>query len=402
MGRRTSFLVAIVIVAGSVGLAAFLISLAPEPERREPPPQVPFAQTSRVMLGSGSIPVYGSGTVRPSAEIDIIPQISGKVVWMNPGFQSGGRIEAGQTIFRIEEKDYLHRLRETEADLEARRVDLLEAREKAEIARTEYEQFSGRHSKGGSSVHQANPLTLREPQLKAAEAALDREEARVADAKLALSRTQVRAPFEGYVRNESVDLGQFVTAGKTVGRMFATDAVEVVVPLSDANAALIPGLWELRAGDSEQQVPARVIARYGDRNYVWEGYVDRAEVSLDEQTRTIDVIVRVPEPFSRAAPAGETDGTPPLLVGKFVRVEIEGLAPDTYHRIPRAALQAGNEVWGILGNGIVNIVPVRVLQRADDEAYVIGPLENGQLVITGGIQYATEGMRVQVGAGATQ
>lgn len=402
MSRRIGFLVAMVIVAGSVALAVFLVSLAPEPERREPPPQIPFAQTSRATLGGGSIPVHGAGTVRPSAEIDVIPQISGKVVWINPAFQSGGRIEAGQAIFRIEEEDYLYRVREAEADREAKRVELLEAREKAQIARTEYEQFSGRRSGEKPSSRRANPLTLREPQLKAAEAALDREEARVAEAKLALSRTRVRAPFDGYVRHESVDLGQFVTAGQAVGRMFATDAVEVVVPLSGANAALIPDLWRLRAGDAERQVPARVTARYGEGDYAWEGYVDRAEASLDKQTRTIDVIVRVPDPFSREAQAGGAGEAPPLLVGKFVEVAIEGLAPETYHRIPRAALQSGNEVWVVRGNGTVHIVPVRVLQRIHDEAYVVGALENGQRVVTGGLQYATEGMRVQVGADAAQ
>lgn len=395
MDGKTGFLTAAGIVAGSVGLAALLVSLAPEPEQREPPPKLPFAQTGRAVAGSGVIPVYGSGTVRPSAEIDIIPQVSGKVAWIDSGFQSGGRVSAGQTVFRIEEEDYLYRVREAEADLEARRVELLEAREKAEIARTEYEQFSGRQANGGSSEHRANPLTLREPQLKAAEAALDREEARIADARLALSRTWVRAPFDGYVRDESVDLGQVVTAGQAVGRIFSADAVEVVVPLSDLYAALIPGLWELRAGDDEQRVRARVVARYGDGNYVWEGYVDRAEMSLDEQTRTIDIIVRVPNPFSQDNTfADEAGSAPPLLVGKFVEIEIEGLAPGQYFRVPRAALQPGNEVWAIEEGGVVRVVPVRVLQRVNDEAYVTGPLENGQLVITRGLNFVTNGMVV--------
>lgn len=402
MGRRTGFLIAAVIVAGSVGLAALLVSLAPEPERRVSPPNIPFAQTGRATVGFDVIPVHGAGTVRPSAEIDIISQVSGKVVWIDPGFQSGGRVAAGQTVFRIEEEDYLYRVREAEADLEAKRVELLEAREKADIARTEYEQFSGRRAEGESSARRANPLTLREPQLKAAEAALDREEARVAEAKLALSRTRVQAPFDGYVRDESVDLGQFVTAGQAVGRIFAADAVEVVVPLSDPHAALIPGLWELRAGDGERRVPVRVVARYGDGNYAWAGYVDRAEVSLDEQTRTIDIIVRVPDPFSQGAPADETGSTPPLLVGKFVEVEIEGLAPEQYFRIPRAALQPGDEVWAVEGNDVVRIVPVRVLQRANDEAFVTGSLENGQLVITGGLQFVTDGMVVLTGADRAQ
>ena len=400
MSSRKGLLVAAAILAGSVGLAAFLVSLAPEPERREPPPQIPFAQTGQATAGDGAIPVHGAGTVRPSAEVDIIPQVGGKVVWIDPGFQSGGRVAAGQTLFRIEEEDYLYRVREAEAELEAKRVELLKAREKAEVARTEYAQFSGRLADGDAAERQANPLTLREPQLKAAEAAFDREEARVAEAKLALSRTRVRAPFDGYVRDEAVDLGQFLAAEQAVGRLFAADAAEVVVPLSDANAALIPGLWELQAGNAERRVPARVTARYGEDRHAWDGYVDRAEASLDAQTRTIDVIVRVPQPFARRAAEDAVADAPPLLIGKFVEVAIEGSAPEAYWRIPRAALRPGNEVWAVGGDGAVRIVPVRILQRADDEAYVVGPLENGELVVTGGLQYATEGMRVQTGMAA--
>ena len=115
------------------------------------------------------------------------------------------------------------------------------------MARTQYELYSGRQEPSA-----ANPLALREPQLNAARAALDRDEARLADAKLALSRTKVTAPFAGFVQEESVDVGQIVAAGQPVARIFATDAVEVIVPLSDADAALIPGLWSLAAGDGNR------------------------------------------------------------------------------------------------------------------------------------------------------
>ena len=123
--------------------------------------------------------------------------------------------------------------------------------------------------------------------------------------------------------------------------------------------------------------------------------------ALEEQSRTIDVIVRVPDPFTAGIPAGAAtalDGTPPLLVGKFVDVEIQGLAPQSYFRVRRAALQPGNEIWVVDGNGAVTIVPVRTLQRGDDEVYVTGALQDGQAAITGGIQFATDGMLVRTGA----
>lgn len=407
MRRIRSLLIAVGIVAGAVALAAFLISLAPEPERLEPPSQLPFVTTATVTADSGPIPVFGAGTVRPSAEVDIAPQVGGRVVWVDPAFRSGGRFDAGQTLFRIEEEDYVYRLREAEATLADRQVAYLEAQEEAAIARAEYQRYAEQQP-ASAALSEASPLALREPQLNAAQAALDRDEARVAQATLAVARTRVNAPFSGYVRDESVDVGQFVAPGQPVGRLFAADAVEVVVPLSDANAALIPALWTRQAGegnaggdDGEGRIAARVIAEYGDTRYAWTGYVDRAEASLDEQTRTIDVIVQVPDPFEAGVPVGAAtalDGAPPLLVGKFVDVEIEGLAPQSYFRVRRAALRPGNVVWAVDGNGAVTIVPVRTLQRGDDEVYVTGTLEDGQVVITGGVQFASDGMRVRTGA----
>ena len=400
MSRIKSFLIAVIIVGASLALASFLVSRAPEPERVEPPPQIPFANTGLVTSGSGSIPVYGAGTVRPSAEVDITPQVGGRIVWVDAGFQSGGRVEAGQAIIRIEEADYLYRVQEAEANLAARRVALLEEQEQAEVARAEFERFSSLQG-DAARPSEISPLTLREPQLQAARAELDRAQALLADARLALSRTRVTAPFDGFVREESADVGQIVTAGQTVGRLFSTDAVEVVVPLSDADVALIPGLWELKAGDGEQTVQALAVTRYGEGKYAWKGYVDRGETSVDELTRTIDVVVRVPDPFSAGIPVGVAvvaGGSPPLLVGEFVEVEITGLAPESYFQAPRAALQPGNEMWIVNPGGKVGIVPVQVLQRSDDEIFVTGSLEEGQTVITGGIPFATEGMRVRTDA----
>ncbi|MDE0273032.1 MAG: efflux RND transporter periplasmic adaptor subunit [Gammaproteobacteria bacterium] len=395
MGRRIGYFIAAAIIVGAIALAVFLVSLAPEPERREPPSRIPYVETAAIVPGSGAIPVYGAGTVRPSAEIDIAPQVGGRVVWVDPGFRSGERVVAGQMLFRIEEADYRTRVREAEAALADRKVALLQAREDAAIARAEYERYSSRQDAAGV----ASALTLREPQLNAAQAALLREEARLAEANLALSRTRIEAPFDGFVREESVALGQLAVPGQPVGRLFAADAAEVVVPLSDADAALIPGLWTTEDGE----VSARVVADYGGIRYAWPGYVDRAEVSLDERTRTIDVIVRVPDPFAAGEPletAGDPLGDPPLLVGKFAEVEINGLAPDSYFRVRRAALQPGNQVWAVGQDGIVRIVPVQVLQRGNDEVFVTGAFNRRQAAIIGGLQFATDGMAVRTGGSA--
>ena len=395
MNRGKSLLLAAAILLISTGVAYLMVWLKPEPEIRPLTFQAPFAITAPAVVGTGAIPVYGAGTVRPVAEIDVAAEINGKVVWVDPAFQSGGRVRKGQILFRIDDADYRNRVQQARANVAAQHVALLRAREEAQIARAEYAQF--RHSQ--TDIAEANPLALWEPQIEAARAAVVRDSAVLADAELALARTKVHAPFRGVVQTESIDVGQFVVAGQSVGRLYATDAVEVVVPLSDANAVLIPDLWELKAGDGDRRVVARVIAEYGDGSYAWEGYVDRAEASLDEQTRTINVIVRVPNPFTsgtRVEAAGADPG-PPLLVGKFAEVQIEGIIPDQYFILRRSALRPGNEVWAVRDDTRLTIVPVRVLQRSDDKVFVTGTLKAGQAVVIGGIQVATEGMVVRIG-----
>ncbi len=396
MSRTTGWLVAGAIVIGASGLAVFLVSQRPEPERRSPPSRIPFAITAPAQAGEGAIPVFGAGTVRPRAEVDVAAEVSGKVVWVDQAFESGGRVREGQVLFRIDDVDYRSAVEKARANVALQRVEVLKATEEAQVARKQYEQFKERQAASGAAS-EASPLALWQPQLEAAEAALARDAATLAETELNLARTAVKAPFSGVVRTESVDVGQFVAAGRGVARLYASDAVEVVVPLSDSDAALIPGLWDLRAGDGNREVAVHVLADYGGRRYDWDGYVDRVEGVLDEQTRTLDVIVRVPEPYGSDAPEA---GGPPLLVGKFVDVELDGVAPDAWFRIRRPALRPGNEVW-VVRDDKVTIVPVTVLQRAEDEVYLTGALQPGDAAIVGGLQIATEGMAVRGAATGT-
>lgn len=391
MSRRKSLLQAAGIFALFVLAAVLMVRLRPDPPVRLPESSAPWVSASPVRAGSGPIIVHGAGTVRPRAEIEVAAEISGKVARVNPAFQSGGRVPRGATLFQIEDTNFQNRVKQARASVAAQQVALLQATAEARVAHEEFEQF--RRRSGGEGAVEGSPLTLREPQLAAARAALARDSAVLADAELALARTRVLAPFGGIVRQENVDAGRFVAAGQPVGRLYADDAAEVVVPLSDADAALLPRLWELRAGDNNARVPARVTASYGDTRHAWEAYVDRAEPALDEQTRTIRVVVRVPDPFR---------ARPPLLIDQFVDVEIEGSAPGPWFVIPRSALRPDNEVWAVQSDSLLAIVPVDVFQRTDEIAVVSGALQPGQRVVTGGISLATEGMVVRVLAEGAQ
>ncbi|MCH7856385.1 MAG: efflux RND transporter periplasmic adaptor subunit [Gemmatimonadetes bacterium] len=402
MTNRRRLLTIAGILVGASGVAGVMIMVRPDPPRRPAEPQSPIVSVETVVAGSGPIPVFGAGTVRPLWEIDIAAEVGGKIVAVSPNLQSGGHVSAGEVLVRIDPAEYENRVQQAEADVATQRVALLQAEQEAQIARTEYEQFRARENRRGNAAAPPSPLVLREPQLQAARAALARAEAQLRDAELVLSRTAITSPFDGRVRNEVADLGRLVTAGQSLGQIYASDAVEVVVPVSDDDAFLIPNLWSLQAGDDDRSIPATVTIEYGARRFSWEGYVDRAETALDEQTRTIDLVIRVPDPFSpgRAVEgSAETGAGPPLLVGQFAQVAIEGLELAEYFILPRRALRPGNEVWAIAADGRVQIVAVDLLQETDEQLYVVGDFTEGQFVIVAGINLATNGMEVRLSDG---
>jgi RND family efflux transporter MFP subunit len=388
--RLRNVLIACGIVGGAIVIAVVAVMLRPAPPRAAPPEQTPTVSTIPVVAWTDPLLVIGSGTVRPSAEIDVTPQVGGRVVWVSPDFVSGGRVGAGEPLVRIEQADFQNRVAQARAQVAQDEVAVLQAEEEARIAADEFRRFQARNGTTGAP----SPLTLRQPQLEAARAALARARAGLSDAELALARTEITAPFDGLVRNESVDVGGIAAAGQPLGRMYASDLVEVVVPLSDADAALLAGVWDLRAGAADRRLPATVFTELGPSRFAWEAYVDRAEAALDEQTRTIDVVVRVPSPFEPGRPVNARDDAgPPLLVGQFAQVEMEGRSGD-YYLIPRPALRVDDEVW-VVEDGRVRIVAVDVVQTRNDDVFVRGDLNDGDAVVVSGVTLATEGMRVE-------
>ena len=395
--RSTWIIVAI--LGGAVGLAVLMVALRPEPPRSPPPDRIPTVVTAPVGAGSGPLPVSGSGTVRPRAEISLAPQVSGRVSWVSPSLVSGGRVRAGEVLVRIDPADFRNAVDQARAQVAQDSVGLLQAEEEARIASEEYRQFRDRQ---GNGAGEPSPLVLREPQLQAARAALQRAEAQLADARLALDRTSVRAPFDGRVRSETVDPGAFAASGQSLALIYASDVAEVVVPLTDGDAALIPGLWELGPGNEGARIAARVLAEYGSGLYAWDGYVDRAETALDPESRTIDVVVRVEDPLTPGTPMGPAvrgADAPPLLVGQFVEVHIDGRDGD-FSVVPRRALRPGDEVW-VVSDSTVRPIPVEVLQQAGDSAFVTGDFRPGEVVIVSGVDVATDGMRVRIAGGGS-
>ncbi len=368
----------LLVALGAAGLVALTLSKPPMAQRK-PPMVLPVVRAVTAQAGPLRVKVLGEGTVAPRRESTLATQVKGEAVQVSPALVSGGAFKKGQVLLKIDPTDY--ELAVTLARAKVREADtaLQKAQEEAAVAQEEWKRFG----KGKSST--PPPLVAKKPQLTEAQAKLKAARAQLAQAELGLSRCSITAPFDGRVSQKYVDLGQYLKAGDKVATIYSTDAAEITVPLEDRDLAwlAVPGF----TSDKGPGSPAVVSAHFAGRSMTWRGRVVRAEGRLDEKSRTVPVVVRVQDPYA---------GNPPLAVGMFVQVAIEGRQVSRAVRLPRAALRQGGVVWVVDDGGILRFRSVEVARRQGETVLITDGIKNGERVVISPLQAVSDGMAVRL------
>lgn len=375
---------AISITFVALGVLGFwaLTASKPEMERRKPPVPVPMVRTMAVKTGPQKVYIQGEGTVGPLREINLVPQVGGKVVYASPSMVNGGVFRKDDLLLRIDPVDYQLAVTLARAKVKDAESRLQVAEEEAAAARDEWRLLYEGSSKENSKPP---PLVAKEPQLAAAKAELEADEADLRKALLNLERTELKAPFNGRVGEENVDIGQYVSAGQSLGSLYSTEAAEIVVPL-EGEALFwfdVPGFTS-RDG---RGAAALIKADVAGRELSWTGKVVRTEGKLDERTRMINVVVRVEQPYAKK---------PPLVFGLFVEVKIEGRMIPNGAVIPRAGLHQGDIVWIVGEDSRLQFRQVEVGRIQGDEVIITGGLEDGERLVITPLKAVTDGMTVRV------
>ncbi len=374
--RILQILVSLLILLGGVAGLYGLRAGKPAQENEVVAVPAPVVQVATAELGAHTVRISGQGTVRPLLNAQLVAQVSGRVVYTASRLVNGGAFKAGDELLQIDPIDY-----ELAVTLAAARVGDAEAKyalaqEESEAAIQEWRDLN--------PGIETPDLVARKPQLSAARAKLEAEEADYRKALLQLERTRLKAPFDGVVSAKMVDIGQYVTPGESVATLYGTEAVEIVLPLESKHLQWfhVPGF----TGGDDEGARATVRVNIAGQVREWPGRVMRAEGRIDEKTRLINVVVRVEEPYARK---------PPLAVGLFARVEIEGRTLERAALLPRAALRTGNQVWVVDDDQRLRFRSVQVARVAKEGVLVEAGLESGERVMVSQLKAVTDGMKVR-------
>jgi len=368
----------------------------------------------------------GFGVARPGRVWHAVPQVGGRIVELDPRVREGNILPGGTVLLKIDRTDYELDVVQAEAQIRSigAQLDQLAARRKTldaslsieenslELARAELERVRTLVERESLAAAQLdaekrkaltqearvqdirNSLALIGPDRAVLEAKRAVEEARLAQAKLNVERTVIRAPFACRFGPVDVETDQVVQPGQElffadsvatseVTGQFPIGSIAHVFPDVEAPIdATEGGLETLR----EMGLSATVLLQIGSRTVEWEGAVSRIE-GIDPQTRTVGVVVTVADTYKSVRPASR----PPLVRGMYVETVVRGRPIPETVVVPRSALHAG-QVYVVDAANRMTRRAVEVAFVQSGFAAVASGLSGGETVVLSDLQPAVEGM----------
>ena len=370
----------IIILAG-VFIARYLIATKPKISKRPPEKIAPLVNVLPLEPVSHTLTIEAMGSVIPSREIVLKTPVSGEIIALDDEFTVGGLLQAGTTVMRIDPKDYELALEQKKRTLSDAEYAYTLEQGRQDVARQEWDLLYGGK---GNDVESA--LALRKPHLTKVEADVEAARAEVEQARIDLSRTEVKAPFSALVLNKYVDLGAFVASQEKLADLVGIDEywVQVSLPLDRLRWLEIP------RESSETGSAARIYSRQGN---VREGRVIRLLGDLSKEGRMARLLIAVHDPLGLKEKEGSLQ---PLVIGEYVRVELEGEQLHDVFLVPRTALHNDREIWIATNDSRLDIRQVDTLWRDEEKVLIRNGLQAGDLLVVSDLPVPVDGMVVRV------
>ncbi|MCP3925718.1 MAG: efflux RND transporter periplasmic adaptor subunit [Desulfobacterales bacterium] len=324
------------------------------------------------------ITIKGYGTVKPIHEINLVSEVSGKIIKVSKNFIDGGSFKGGDTLININTEDYELSLSSAQAKVKDSESKYALAKEESYIAKEEWYQVHGK--KNGKKI---TPLVAKEPQLAAAYANLQANEAEYKKIKLQLDRCAIKAPFNGIVSVKNFDTGQYIAKGQTLGTIFSTESSQISISLKDDELYWIdvPGFTNESLGSR-----AKVFVDIAGYKKTWGGAVSRAHGKIDTNTRLVNVVISVDKPY---------ENYPPLAAGLFAMVNIEGKTLKNVYILPTESIRDNDMIWIVKKDNTLSFRKINIIKKIDNSVIVNQGIKKGELIVTSNLKLVANGMKVK-------
>ena len=356
----------------SLLLTLVMIWNKPSAKLEEKKVKVPYVKTMMLLPQTVNAQISSQGFIKPKSELSIISQLNARVEWMSHKMEEGSSFNYGDTLIKLDKRDYELALITSEANILNAKVNLEREKAESDLASKEWERVRG----GIGSA-----LALRKPQLAQAKATLEAAIANLERVKRDLDRANFIAPFNGRVRMKSTDVGSNTFPGTLLGRIYSTDLFEIQLPIADQDVDFT-GL-EFNGIQIPNHKQLGVVINLNGHETT--GRVIRAEAEVDPVTRMLSVI-------SSIHTNNDMDGNL-VFVGQYVQATISGITIDGVYVIPRTSIR-NHSIWVVNSKMEITNRPVNILRYENEFALVDEGIEEGDRLLTSRLSSLINGQKV--------
>ena len=372
----------IFIIIFGLAICSVLIFTKPVAKPEEIKRIPPIVQTEILSPESISMAIVSQGTVIPRTESQIYPEIAGRVIYVSPKLYEGSSFKKGDILLKIDPKDYELSIKSAEANLAAAKTNYSIAKAESESAQEEWDKI-------GSG--KATDLTLKKPQLAQAKSSVEAAEADLERLNRNLEKTEIKAPYDGLVRKKNIDIGTVIAPGYLLASVYATDYIEVKLPIPDEDLIFLDIPLDGSGIDSDNQPTVLFKGIFGGKEITWEGSIVRMEAEIDPKNRMAILIGRVSKPYDISK------HEIPLRVGQFVEAEIVGKNFKNIYRINRDLIRNNNEVAIIdKADSTIDFKAVNIIRYIDDIAFIDKGINSKTPICLTTLDVMYKGMKVQL------
>lgn len=349
------------------------------------------------------------GDVRSRRKLEVRATAAGTVTDVGAGVETGGRVAAGDLLFRVDQAEARSALARVRADMADAQAEARDAARALELAQADLAAASKQSDLRAHALARQQDLRSRgigtdadvetaalaaaaaeqavvsreqavassETRVALAKARLERTSLDLADAERALSDTTVTAKFDGTLADTAIVEGGVLTRGERVATLIDPAELEVAFRVSTAEyARLIDGGGALRPR------PVTAALDVAGADLTATGTIDResGEVGEGETGRLI---------FARL------DRAPGFRPGDFVTVTVEEPVLENAVRLPARALSAANRVLVVGEDDRLAEMDVALLRRQGDAVLVRAPGLSGRQVVAERSPLLGAGIRVR-------
>lgn len=376
---RFGALAALLVFAGGLALAWWIISQPPRIERRPPPPAPPPVVDVITVEERLQAPILtGFGRVEAEKSTLLASRVAGQLERFGHGVLPGQVVEQDAPLVYIDQADLRLALEDAEAQLANAQALLALEQAEQQRARSEYESF------GRQLSSERRSLVLREPQLRQAQAQLTQARVVRDQAALNLERATLKAPWKAMVQDRLVGAGSLLSQGTEVLSLVGVEQFWVRASLPGDTLA-----W-LKPGDA-----VTLTSQGWPEGASREGSLLSILPNLEESGLQAQLLIAVDDPLALEKDTLESEG-PALRLGDVMRITYHTTATEALIALPSAALRPGEQVWWVDDEERLRSTTVTLAYRGQEQALVRSGLEAGQRVVVAGLAQPRIGQQVRL------